>query len=415
VARRLPRVIALAVLLLLCLPTAAFADYSSRLEAPSNGVVTGKTEIQVRVNRDPLDVPVTGVRVRPATGGEWQRTTCKSGCDGERSSVHAFDLDPRSGAPFGDGIMPNGTFQFDVRASRSLNQDPVVVGRLSLSLRVPGSAVGGLAATVSDQSVRLAWSRAPEPDIDGYRVERCAGTCDGSGTWRSQGTTSPSASSFTDEPGVGTHSYRVVTVRSGGGDGRIETVSSPVTAEVEPAPASPATSEGESSGDGGSGDGNGDAGGSSQPGSGTSDRDRSPRSADAPSLSRDGTPTSDASPSTAPRSSTSRSGGLRFGSAPSVSLGRGGAGIPELPGIGDIFRGELDYSADDPQTAGGQGNGGEGGDEGDEVLLGAPGGGNGTFLSQITDPNRVAVPIAGGLLMTAVGLHLWRWLRIPLA
>ncbi|MEX0836674.1 MAG: hypothetical protein WD010_11315, partial [Nitriliruptor sp.] len=116
-----------------------------------------------------------------------------------------------------------------------------------------------------------------------------------------------------------------------------------------------------------------------------------------------------------PRRSPSRSLDLspRTGRAPSVSLGRGGSGVPELPGVGDIFRGSLDYGLDDPEAADARGDAPAPGDD-DEVVLSAPGNGAGSFVGRLTDPNRIAVPIAGGLLMTAISLHLWRWLRVPI-
>lgn len=419
-ARRLPSVIALVAVLLLSLPTAALA-YSARLDKPSNGVVTGTTEVHVRVSREGIDVPITGLRVRPAGGGEWRPTECVSDCERGESPVFRFTLDPRTGAPFGGGIMRNGPFEFEGRISREFRQEDQGVGRFTLNLRVPGSAVGGLAATVNGDTVRLAWSRAPEPDVEGYRVERCTGSCDASGSWRPIGDPEASASSYTDRPGVGTHSYRVVTLRSAGGDGTIETVSAPVTTEVEPAPVGPDDGVGTGGGTGGGtgpADG-GDRGGSSGPGDRGTDGDGRPRTGAAPELEAGEVASEDGQdpPRTAGSRSSSRTGGIRSGRAPSVSLGRGGSDIPELPGIGDIFRGELDYSADDPQAAeggDGAGAGEEGGEEGDEVVLSAPGRSGGSFIGRLTDPDRVAVPIAGGLLMTAVGLHLWRWLRIPL-
>ncbi|WP_052665461.1 hypothetical protein [Nitriliruptor alkaliphilus] len=410
--RRLPHVIALAAIILLCLPTAAFADYTARVEAPGNGVVTGSTEVQVRVVREWVDPPVTGLRVRSVTGGEWHTTTCKAGCEsGDHLSIYAFDLDPRTGAPFGSSIMRNGTFEFEGAIERAIGGDRSI-GKLTLSLRVPGSAVGGLAATVSDEKVRLAWSRAPEPDILRYRVERCAGTCDGAGAWVAVGEAAASASSFSDEPGVGKHSYRVVTVRDVDGEGSIETVSSPVTTEVEAPPVDPAERQPGDGNSGGNGDGSGGDGNGAGNGGGSTDGSGSPRSGSAPDLDEVDAPDDRATPEASPSSRTSRSSGVRSGRAPSVSLGRGGSGIPELPGIGDIFRGELDYSADEPRTADGSGDSGPGAD--DEVLLSSPDVSGNTFIGQMTDPDRIAVPIAGGLLMTAIGLHLWRWLRVPL-
>ena len=91
--------------------------------------------------------------------------------------------------------------------------------------------------------------------------------------------------------------------------------------------------------------------------------------------------------------------------APDVGSGRGGFGIPELPRVGDVFRGELDFDGDGSR---------EGGEDADEVVLSSPSGGSGSFLGSGEEAERIAVPIAGGLLLTAIGLHLWRWLKVPL-
>ncbi len=396
-ARRLPSLIALVAVLLLAFPTAALAAYSAAIAAPENAVVNGSTEVRVRVERGVGDLGITGLKLRPAGGGEWVTVECASNCRrSDRSQVYAFDLDPRSGAPFGDQPLPNGSFTLDAVVSRDLGGSDREVGQLTLALRVPGSAVGGLAATVEGGDVRLAWSRAPEPDILRYRVERCEGACEADGDWVPVEDVGPGASSHTHAPGPGEHSFRVVTVRDAGddGDGTFETVSSPTTAEVaRPTPSespSPSPSPSPSDRDD-DGDGDPDEDGATDGAGGAADR--GPRPGAVPDL--EATPRRDG-----PQ--------VRSGRAPAVALGRGGSGIPDLPAIGDVFSSELDYSGEvpdltAPETADA------------EVVLSAPGRSSGSFLGRLTDPNRIAVPIAGGLLMTAVGLHLWRWLRVPMS
>jgi hypothetical protein len=400
VVRRLPHVIALAAIVLLSVPTAASAAYSVRVESPDNRVVTGAKEIQVRVSRELTDPVVTGLRVRLASGGELRPTSCVSDCDRrDRDPVFAFDLDPRSGAPFATSGLRNGPLEIEGVVSREIGEDRSV-GTFTLVLRVPGSAVGGLAATTEGTTVRLAWRRAPEPDVEGYRIERCAGACDASGAWEALGSASASASSFSDEPGVGQHSYRVVTIRDGGdgGDRSIETVSSPTTATVEP-PAR-ASDTGGSSGSGGNGNGGDGTEAAGDRDGGTSEGGRG---ADAPDLASRGSAAT----------SGSRPGRDRSGTAPTIPSGRGAAGIPNLLVDPDLFEGELDYSGLEPRLGGADRDVPEPGAD-DEVLLGSPADGDGSFLGALTDPNRVAVPIAGGLLMTAIALHLWRWLRFPI-
>jgi hypothetical protein len=389
VVRRLPHVVAIAAIALLLFPTAAAPPYSLAVENPGNGTVSRALDVKVRVNSDLTDPRVTGLRVRLASGGDPVEATCVDAC-GERGPVFSFPLDPRAGAPFADGPLPNGRTAFEAIVSRELGDDQRLA--FDLNLRVPGSAVGGLAATIEDRKVRLAWRRAPEPDIERYRVERCGGVCgDESGSWEALRETQPSASSFTDEPGDGEFSYRVVTIRSTGGDGALETVSSPVVAEVV------AVANG--NGDGSGGDGNGDeadgnGNGGNGNGDGADDRPQRPERPRSESRER-------------PRS----------GSAPSISSGERGApresaGVPE---VADAFEPELDYSGMDARLRGGDGGSTpDDTDIDDEVIVGAPRDGDGTFFGALTDPDRVAVPIAGGLLLTAVGLHLWRWLKIPI-
>jgi hypothetical protein len=37
----------------------------------------------------------------------------------------------------------------------------------------------------------------------------------------------------------------------------------------------------------------------------------------------------------------------------------------------------------------------------------------GGMFDRMADNERIATPIAFGLVLTATGLHLWRWLRVP--
>lgn len=407
--RRSPYVLALVAVLLLWSPAAALAAYSATVVRPADQAkVTGTTEVHVQVRRDFADTAVAGLRVRPADGGPLRPTTCVSGCEaGGREPVFAFTFDPRTGAPFGDEIVPNGPFEFEGVISRDLGPDRSV-GTLTLDLRVPGSAVGGLAATTDDDTVRLAWSRAPEPDVLGYRIERCAGVCDASGDWTGRGDVAPSASAFTDAPGVGSSSYRVVTIRNGGGDGSsIETVSAPVTAEVAPpASSSPDGEVGTDEVDGDGDDGGGDGAGQDDAGGDRDEADATDRSRDRGADGAD-TGSSDGDQLGAPPSAGSaRPKAPRSSRPPAVPLGPAGARIPEPPVLEDVFRSELDYAEDDAQAAAGEG-------EGDEVILSAPGGSGGSFPGVLGGLDRFAVPLAGGLLATAVGLHLRRWLRIP--
>jgi hypothetical protein len=392
VARRSVLMVASVTALLIALPTAAAAEYRARLVAPSNGVVTGPVEVQVQVARDLIDPDVRGVQVRAVDPDRSHPAECVADC-GSRAPVFAFDLDPRSGAPFSERALVNGTLEVEVVVSRAVGGDRSA-GRVPLALKVPGSAVGGLSATVRDGEVRVAWSRAPEPDVTGYRVERCSSGCDADDGWDHRIDVAASATAHTERPDPGTHRYRVVTVRSTGGDGSIETVSSPVAAEVAAPPQARPSSGSEGRDDG-------------PAPTGTGPDPTAPEDVDA-----GGRPAAGAA-SEGPVSSPDDGGRSRTpdeaGRSPSVELPRSGAGIPDLPLVGELFRGTLDYDADTdgtgaPRRAAGPEDG--------EVVIAAPVGGAGTFVGRLADPDRVAVPLAGGLLLTAAGLHLTRWLRL---
>jgi hypothetical protein len=391
VVRRSVLTVASVTALLLAFPSTAAAEYRARLVTPDDGVVTGPVEVQVQVSRDLIDPDVRGVQVRAVDADRSHPAECVADC-GSRSPLFAFGLDPRTGAPFSERALANGTFEVEVVVSRAVGGDRSA-GRVPLALEVPGSAVGGLSATVTDGGVRVAWSRAPEPDVTGYRVERCSGGCDADGGWGSRANVPASATAHTERPDPGTHRYRVVTIRSTGGDGSIETVSSPVAAEVAPPPQARPSSGGEGRDGGAAPTGTGpdpaategaEAGG--QPAAGTA--------SEGPVSSDDGD-----------RSRVPD----RAGRSLSVELPRSGADIPDLPFVGELFRGTLDYDADTdgtgaPRRAAGPEDG--------EVVIAAPVGGAGTFVGRLADPDRVAVPLAGGLLLTAAGLHLTRWLRL---
>jgi hypothetical protein len=392
VVRRSALVVASVTALLLALPTAAAAEYRARLVAPGSGVVTGPVEVQVQVSRELIDPEVRGVQVRAVDADRAHPAECVTDC-GSRSPVFAFALDPRTGSPFSERALANGTLEVEVVVSRAVGGERSA-GRVPLALEVPGSAVGGLSATVTDGGVRVAWSRAPEPDVTGYRVERCSSGCDADDGWDHRIDVAASATAHTERPDPGTHRYRVVTIRPTGSDGSIETVSSPVAADVAPPP-------------------------QASPSSGSEVRDEGPAppgDGPDPSATEDvGTGeravagAASAGPAGAPDAGDRSRAPDRAGRSPSVELRRSGAAIPDLPLVGELFRDTLDYGSDAATT---RTPAPRPGPEDGEVVIAAPVGGSGTFVGRLTDPDRVAVPLAGGLLLTAAGLHLVRWLRL---
>jgi hypothetical protein len=395
------RTAALAVLVAawsLLLPTAVLAAGAS-LRGPADGVVDGPTSLDLRVTREAFEA-ITAIDVGLRRGGaQVDGTRAQRLCEGfsdcpngQRSADYRIPFDPRTGAPFlpeeSARILPNGPHE--LRVSIQVGRD-VQERSLELTLSVPPSAVTDVRATAEDQVVALRWSKAPEPDVAGYRVERASDQ----GGWSPVADLAPSASSFADDPEPGTFRYRLVTLRPDGKGGSYEVTSKDVRVTVA---ARPAEDGGDARGDGG---GDGEAPGSVTDGDEDPDGLDDLDAVDAESsedLAGDDEPSSRAATGTA-ANRTARTG------LQAPSFDRGGASTPALPWDDpDFFQETLDY--DDPvaaERAGGEDRG--------EVLLSIPGMG---ALSGGLDAHRAAVPVAGGLLMTTVGLHLWRWLKVPL-
>jgi hypothetical protein len=397
------RTAALAVLVAawsLLLPTAVLAAGAS-LRGPADGVVDGPTSLDLRVTREPFEA-ITAIDVGLRRGGAQVDGTrpqrlCEGFSDcpnGQRSADYRIPFDPRTGAPFlpegSARILPNGPHE--LRVSIQVGRD-VQDRSLELILSVPPSAVTDVRATAEDQVVALRWSKAPEPDVAGYRVERAS---DQAG-WSPVADLAPSASSFADEPGPGTFRYRLVTLRPDGKGGSYEVTSKDVRVTVT---ARPAEAGDDPRGDDGmDGEGrDGEAPGSVTDGVEDADDLEGGDLESSEDLAADDEPSSGSGTGTA-TNRTARTG------LQAPSFDRGGARTPTLPWDDpDFFQETLDY--DDPIAADRAGDEDRG-----EVLLSIPGMG---ALSGGLDAHRAAVPVAGGLLMTTVGLHLWRWLKVPL-
>lgn len=401
--RRVFSLVAVLAIVLLSLPGAVAAqenaDEGAWITVPEDGVVRGTTTVKVRVQN--LLQPVS-VRVQiPDVGSH--RLSCDPNCDANRNDDGSWryqfrqELDPRSGAPFAEAGFLNGKVDAIIVVERHLDEQRY---RRNLTFHVPSVGVRDVVTSVSGDAVTIGWTRAPEADVTGYRIERV-----GSTTTHEVATVGPDAASAVDQPGVGDHEYRVVTIRKGGTSPTLETTSSTVSATVDAPPEPETATPGSGGGDGSDG---GSLGGASSSGG--------PRDADAPALDADGdgddgAAGQDRSQAAASQRSATRTG-RSAGRAGAFSFEGHGPGIPAIPAADEVFRGELDYGAREPQTADGDGDGSDVGD--DEVVLSTPGRSGGSFLGRLTDPDRVAVPIAGGLLLTAMALHLWRWLKIPL-
>lgn len=377
---------------LLVLPAAPASAAQSTLLAP-DGDVTGPTPIEVRFERDFGAERFSEVHATLRRDGErlGQRVQleCRRGCEPTDSRVvfalpDDQEFDPRTGAPFSpeQGLV-NGAYQLRVRLLKdsAFQEDETFEHELHLAVRP--TAPTDVEAVADGSDVELSWKRAPEPDIDGYRVERRE-----DGAWEEVVTTSETDA--VDAPGRGEHRYRVVALRPDGRDGQLEAASDEATVEVD-APR-------DDDDDDGNGDG-ADGGGSGADESRDDGEDADPAD--------DGdAQTEDESQDSSDTSSSRRRSRSSDPAQDSDSDGGGGSGIPELSereGDGeDGFEEELDYDefeSGDPEAA-------------DDVQVAAPTGWRGT-VDRIFDAERVAVPVAAGLVMTTMGLHLWRWLRIP--
>lgn len=379
----------LAVLLVVPSVPAAAAEFT--LLQP-DGDVTEPTPVEVELEREFSAERFRRVRASLRRDGARLGTAvdleCRRGCEEVATDPAVFVLpedglfDPATGAPFeAGGPLANGAYTLEVELLKDSNFQDDETFQGEVHLAVPPSAPAGLAAELADGAVSLSWQASPEPDVERYRVERR----DGDDWEKVKSTSSPA---YVDDPGEGTHTYRVVALRPDGRDGILETSSSEVEAEVE----APEDDEGdparERDGDDGSDD---DGSGEGDDGEAAGDGDGGGSGGDADTDQRN----------TPEQRDSSRRPGSSGAEAPSTGSGRSGT----IPGIGerdsDGYATELDYgSLGDGEAA-------------DDVRVANPGGWRGT-VDRIFDAERVAVPVAAGLVMTGMGLHLWRWLRVPL-
>ena len=380
--RRLLHVVALAAVLLVASPGLASA-FTVTLVAPEDGRVTGRTEVTVEVQRDATDGPVGQVRVR-LPDGDPHVVDCTAACD-SRSPRFSFDLDPLSGAPLAPSPLPNGdlTVQLEGLERGLLEERWVTFDPQTLRLAVHSLGVRELTPTVEDdQRVRLDWRAAPEPDVTRYVVVRDGNT--------EVAELRPDQTSFTESPGPGAHTYQVRTYRPSGSDGSLETTSADVRVTVEPPPSDPPTDV--------------DPGVPDRPGT-----QEPPPSGEQEAGAPD-RPQDDPSDGATPRDGSA--GGTPRATPPTLD-GRGDP-IPDVPEADDGFDEALDYDVDGSRDQAPRSGSSDGrtGVVDDEVVL-ATGDRDGSVLGTLRDPDRVAVPIAGGLLLTAIALHLWRWVKVP--
>jgi hypothetical protein len=422
VHRRTAALAALVAALALLLPATALAA-GATLRGPADGVVSGATSLDVRVTREAFEA-ISAIDLGLRRGGApIEGSTTRRLCEGlrdcpnsDRSADFRVPFDPRTGSPFlpstAARMLPNGAYE--LRVSIEIGRD-TQERSLDLTLSVPPASPSDVRASAAGQQVTVEWGRASEPDLAGYRVERAAG----SGSWSNRAQLGASSTAFADEPGPGTYRYRVVALRPDGKGGTYEVTSREASVTVAEPPREDASQGRDGSGGDGIGDDGSDVtdGGRGDEDGARPDGDASDQGSDAGSRDDDDREVADdgsaggngVGPAGGSGTRSSASTQRRSAQAPSFNLDRGGANTPALPWDDpEYFQEELAYDA--PETADPSERRTRSTDDG-EVLLSFPGAG---AFGGGTDGNRAAIPIAGGLLMTAMGLHLWRWLKVPL-
>jgi hypothetical protein len=398
VPRRTVGLVVLVAAIALVLPAGALAA-GAALRSPADGVVNGPTSLDLRITREPYEA-ITAIDVglrrgdAAVDGGTVERL-----CEGlrecpnaDRAADYRIAFDPRTGAPFLSAetarILPNGSYELRVGIELGHTTEQQA---LPLTLSVPPSTPTDVRATVSGPRVGVRWSPAPEPDVAGYRVER---STEGGG-WTSAGEVASSATDLSDAPGPGSHRYRVVALRPDGKGGTYEVTSRDVQVTVagtargdaagpaggDPAEPDAETEEGRDPAEGGDGDGTDAAG----------EADVVGEDADVAA--------------TGPAGAAGPAGAWAPRAIPTIGLDRR-ARTPTMSGDDPgTFRETLAYDGaervDDRRHPADDG----------EVLLSVPGAG---AFGGLDGDRRLAVPFAAGLLMTATGLHLWRWVKLPL-
>lgn len=414
--RRILVVVTAVMAVLVVTPGAAMATVSGNMSSPAaDGTVTDSAPVEVTVNADcfqscnegRLDDDVRGVEVELRSGNEPVGSVnleCVANCRSEQQRWGARTLGDL-GAP----AVCNGGYALHSRVtyvpSTSLSGEPETTPWQSrnITLSAPPSAPSDLNVSTGIETASVKWSEVTAfDDLKGYAVERKVGN----GSWEGVELIARGTHSYADsEVPSGNVQYRVSSLRADGfaDDGRTKpatpceddsgpTLSSAhnpdrnlryaaASGTVQAAP-SPNQGSGGESGGGGSGDGSG--GGAQGP--------NANGSVDAPPA-----PRADSSPNDADEDSPDLPG---VGAPPAPS----GQEPESFYGEDFNFNEQLDYGNQDPVAPPTNPD--------DEVVIDrdlAAGEGVGRFL----DFERMAVPFAVGLLLIALGLHLRRWMNVP--
>lgn len=415
------------------LPSTAHAAVTATMQSPGpEATVSVPVELRVQVSREFLDPETQRVGVRlsadgasPVPGTQAASLTCVSGCGSTDSVWGGAMFHPATGAPFAAAAVCNGRWYLQPSVDGGSYRSGVPI-----TVSAPGSPATSVRVSIDANTATVTWTRAPEPDLAGYRIER---RVDGAG-WRDVAAVEPRTSRYVDEGlAPDSYEYRVVTLRPDGRtsngpagpcadqDPDLETVSASSRGRVttplpspSPSPSPDPADDGDTGregSDGAGGDGSADEPGTSTGGDGGTDDAGTGGTDPAGSPDGDGDPTDGDAASPAPGSNTR----TRVGAPPSARGSRldADASVPSQPepearyfGDGEGFEDEIDYGDADGVVAA---------DDADELAAEGTGtwveGGISVFRERFVDPERVLRPIATGLVFLTFGLHLRRWMR----
>lgn len=386
------------------------------LSPGAGAVVSDPVEIAVRVQRE-VGEEVAGVTVRLSRDGETTapgtrtrdlRCAQSDGCNrlGEREDRWGLVQLGPDGGELATGPVCNGRYVLQAQPSGS----PGWSGAPLVLTDPTVGAATGLIVDGEPRAAHLAWNPADSAGDVRQRVERRP---EGASAWEPVAQLSATATSWSDQAvTAGTWEYRIVTTR---GDGFVSgrpvvacadtepdhtAASTGRSAVVAPGPTptrSPAPDETAASGEpGGDADPSDPSGSEGTPADGTG----AATATDGGAGGEDG-----ASPRTSgPRTRVAAPPPARRGStevqAPAIARSDGGG--DRYFGEGEAFTDELDYG-DAPGVAASP-------TETSAMGRWIPGGSE-TITRLRLDERHVVLPIATGLLLLALGLHMRRWMR----
>ncbi len=401
-------------------PTAIVVEVTGNTQRTSLFEPAPPHEVQIRLATPSGDQAMSGT--------EPVAMTCETDCNAT-STWTAPDLDPATLAPFADTPSCNGAYTIQVRVDGG-----AWTGHGIHVARAP-AAPRDVSATAEVGEATVSWTAAGDPDVVGYRVQR---RVDG-GSWTTVATRSADARSLTDtDVDPGSAEYRVATLKGDGAvDGEpaapcadtapdLSTASAPVgttvpSASSTPTPTPTSTSSPSSSGSS-SPSPSGSPSSSSEPTDDGSESatdgeggDATTEDPDDPADGEQGDApdagSQDAQP--APRRSGNRvapPSAVEVGSRSDVTV----ADVPDADGPqvasdresyygdGEEFSEELDFD--------GLGSVEAAGPTTETKVVRVPGALQ-SILGEELDMRRLALPIAAGLIMVALALHLRRWMR----